>query len=71
MANPRHLTNHLLKIGDLSSEEARQLGPKLAGVQGVAEVQVVAEDGIAYLKVDNEPWTVTPWMNFPPPGRKL
>lgn len=53
MANPRHLTNHLLKIGDLSSEEARQLGPKLAGVQGVAEVQVVAEDGIAYLKVDN------------------
>lgn len=53
MANPRHLTNHLLKIGDLSSEEVRQLGPKLAGVQGVAEVQVVAEDGIAYLKVDN------------------
>jgi MFS family permease len=53
MANPRHLTNHLLKIGDLSSEEARQLEPKLAGVQGVAEVQVVAEDGIAYLKVDN------------------
>ena len=34
-------------------EEARQLGPKLAGVPGVAEVQVVAEDGIAYLKVDN------------------
>ncbi len=54
MANPRHLTNHLLTIGDLSSEEARQLGPKLAGVQGVAEVQVVAEDGIAYLKVDND-----------------
>ncbi len=54
MANPRHLSNHLLNVGELSLEEARQLGPKLAGVQGVAEVQVVAEDGIAYLKVDKD-----------------
>ncbi len=54
MASPRHLSNHLLKVGELSSEEAQKLGPKLAGVQGVAEVQVVPEDGIAYLKVDKD-----------------
>ncbi len=44
----------MLKVGELSSDEAQQLGPKLAGVQGVAEVEVVPEDGIAYLKVDTD-----------------
>lgn len=52
MSNPRYLSSQLLKVGPLSNTEATQLASRLCSVPGVAEVDVVAEEGVAYLKVD-------------------
>ena len=54
MSNPRYFSSQLLKVGPLEDEEARQLGSRLRDVPGVAEAEVVAGDGVAYLKVDKE-----------------
>lgn len=53
MRNPRYLSTHMLKVGVVSEDEARHLEAQLAQVQGVAEVVVIPEDGVAYLKVDS------------------
>jgi MFS family permease len=52
MANPRYLSSQLLRVGQLNETEAALLAERLLAVPGVAEAAVVAEDGIAYLKVD-------------------
>jgi len=52
MSNPRSLRLRMLKVGKLSPAEAGQLGSRLAQIPGVAEAVVVAEEGMAYLKVD-------------------
>lgn len=56
MREPRYLSNHLIKVGPtdapLSLEQAQTLAQRLLQVRGVAEATVIAEDGIAYLKVD-------------------
>ena len=52
MSNPRYLSSQLLKVGPLNDTEATQLALRLSNVPGVAEADVVAEDGVAYLKVD-------------------
>ncbi|MFV2055885.1 MAG: MFS transporter [Thiohalomonadales bacterium] len=52
MQNPRYLSSHLLRVGDVDEAQARDLVNKLTAVRGVAEAVVVIEDGIAYLKVD-------------------
>ena len=54
MSNPRYFSSQLLKVGPLGDEEARQLGSRLRDVPGVAEAEVVAGEGVAYLKVDKE-----------------
>jgi MFS family permease len=54
MSNPRYLSSQLLKVGPLDEAQARELSSRLAGVPGVAEAVVVAEDGVAYLKVDKD-----------------
>lgn len=54
MSNPRYLSSQLLKVGPLSDGEADALSTRLTDVPGVAEAVVVAEDGVAYLKVDKE-----------------
>jgi MFS family permease len=54
MSNPRYLSTQLLKVGELDESAARELAVRLRGIPGVAEAQVVAEDGIAYLKVDDK-----------------
>ncbi|MGH8510762.1 MAG: MFS transporter, partial [Gammaproteobacteria bacterium] len=51
---PRRLSNHMIKVGQLSSTEAGTLAGKLGGLAGVAEAVVVSEDGIAYLKIDRD-----------------
>ncbi len=51
---PRHLSNHMIKVGQLSGTEAGTLAGKLCGLAGVAEAVVVCEDGIAYLKIDRD-----------------
>jgi len=52
MKNPRYLTTQLLNVGVVSESEARQLVMQLTAVQGVAEAVVMADEGVAYLKVD-------------------
>jgi predicted MFS family arabinose efflux permease len=50
MKRPGHLTMRLIRIG--RPVDAQALAAKLRQVPGVAEVVVIAEDELAYLKVD-------------------
>lgn len=52
MKSPRYLDSYLLKTGPLNSGQAQQLCRRLKGLPGVAEAVFVAEEGVAYLKVD-------------------
>ena len=52
MRNPRPLTTHLLNLGAVSDDMVEDLTTRQMAVTGVAEAVVIAEDGIAYLKVD-------------------
>ncbi|MEJ2360743.1 MAG: MFS transporter [Gammaproteobacteria bacterium] len=54
MQSPRYLTTFLLNVGEIDPARAKSLGMELARVQGVAEAVVIAEDQVAYLKVDNK-----------------
>jgi len=51
MRQPRYLSSRLLKIGD--GVGADTLAARLLEVPGVAEAMVIAEEGVAYLKVDS------------------
>ena len=44
--------NLMFHVRKLSAAEARRLEEKLAGVRGVTEAKVIAEERVAYLKVD-------------------
>jgi len=52
MAQPSYLTTRLLPIADGKARDAETLAQKLRQLPGVAEAVVVAEENIAYLKVD-------------------
>ena len=52
MTAPAKLSSYLYKIA--ASPDPAQLTRQLAGLAGVAEVVVVAEEGVAYLKVDKQ-----------------
>lgn len=54
MAPPRHLSSLLINFGNLTAEEAFSLSSKLRRIQGVSEAVVLADDGVAYLKVEKE-----------------
>lgn len=54
MVKPSHLSNSLLRVGDVDDRQASLLVEKLLAVPGVEEAVVIAEDGIAYLKVDSK-----------------
>ncbi len=53
MRKPRYLSSQLLNVGVVSESRAEQLATDLTRVPGVEEATVIADDGIAYLKVDN------------------
>jgi len=42
----------MIKLGIINQEQAGQLVDRLSTIAGVDEAVVIAEDGIAYLKVD-------------------
>jgi MFS family permease len=44
--------NLIFPVRELSAAEARRLEERLAGVRGVTEAKVIAEENTAYLKVD-------------------
>lgn len=52
MKNPRYVSTYLLNIGKLEPEDVNPMVAKLVSIQGVAEATIVAEEGIAYLKVE-------------------
>jgi MFS family permease len=54
MSRPSHLTTRLVRIGQRAGADAGWLASRLQQVPGVAEVNVVAEEGLAYLKVDSK-----------------
>lgn len=52
MKRPSHLTTRLIRIG--ATVDSEELAAKLRRVPGVAEAVVIADEGLAYLKVDSK-----------------
>ncbi len=53
MRQPAYLSSRLLRVAVGDRQAAEALARRLGAVPGVAEAVVIAEDGVAYLKVDN------------------
>jgi len=53
MKQPSYLTTRLIRIGENRAVDAERLAASLREVPGVADVVVVAGEGLAYLKVDS------------------
>lgn len=54
MQPPLNFSSYLLRVGIMDELRAQQLAAQLSQVNGVAEVVVIAQEGIAYLKVDKK-----------------
>lgn len=54
MEKPPHLATFMLHVGDVDSSQAEQLRQELLTHVGVADVFIGAEEGVAYLKIDNQ-----------------
>ncbi|MBU6442670.1 MAG: MFS transporter [Alphaproteobacteria bacterium] len=54
MKNPSYLTTRLVRVGPAGAADPQSLAGRLRQVRGVAEAVVVAEEGLAYLKVDSK-----------------
>lgn len=54
MAQPSYLTTRLVPVGDGHGGDAESLAVRLRQVPGVAEAVVIAEEKLAYLKVDSK-----------------
>ncbi len=54
MKNPGYLSSLVLDVGEMDEQAAQALATELGGVPGVAEAVVIADEGVAYLKVDRE-----------------
>ncbi len=52
MTRPGRYSSRLLHVGPVSGQDADQLADRLGGITGVVEAVVVADEGVAYLKVD-------------------
>ena len=54
MRKPSYLTTKLVRIGETAAADPQSLAAKLLKVPGVTEAVIVAEEGLAYLKVDSK-----------------
>ena len=54
MREPRYLATTLINVGQVGGIKARQLELDIAKVNGVKEVSINLEEGVAYLKVESE-----------------
>ncbi len=52
MKQPRHLSSRMIRVEVSDSGTAKHLASQISQVAGVAEAVVIAEEGMAYLKVD-------------------
>lgn len=53
MKQPSYLTTRLIRIREGRAVDAQELAARLRQVPGVAEAVVIAEEELAYLKVDS------------------
>jgi predicted MFS family arabinose efflux permease len=54
MAQPSYLTTRLVPIGENRLSDAASLKTKLLGIPGVFEAVIIADENLAYLKVDSK-----------------
>lgn len=54
MARPRYWANLLISLQTMSQPHAEELTEKMLQINGVEDVTLHFEDGVAYLKVDNQ-----------------
>jgi hypothetical protein len=54
MARPRHLATRLVRISDAQAAGGESLAAKLRQMPGVSDAVVIAEENLAYLKVDSK-----------------
>ena len=54
MADIQYLKTRLVRVGTMAADQAALLARQLSGVAGVVEAVVIAEEGVAYLKVDEK-----------------
>ncbi len=54
MKKPHFHTSYLLNVGEINEAEAQEIIQGLSKVTGVVDVTVIAEDGVAYLKMDKQ-----------------
>jgi len=54
MKKPNFFTSYLLNVGEVTEKEALEIIKGLSLVAGVVDVTVIAEDGVAYLKIDKK-----------------
>jgi MFS family permease len=52
MKSPRYVSTYLLNVGKTAPEDINHLIAQLVAIRGVAEATVIAEENVAYLKVD-------------------
>lgn len=54
MERPKLVKTQLLRVGEIDQPQAAILAKQLLGIPGVSEAVVIAEDEVAYLKVDEK-----------------
>lgn len=54
MARPQQVKTRLINVGEMDEAQAALLAGQLRAVSGVVEAVVIAEDRVAYLKVDEQ-----------------
>jgi MFS family permease len=53
MRSPRQVSSQIVRVGAIATGDASAVQRRLLDIPGVEEAVVVAEEGLAYLKVDN------------------
>jgi MFS family permease len=70
MRRPRYLGTRVLRIGPQDPANAGKLAAQITAVRGVAEAVVIAEDEVAYLKIDQQQLDEDALQTFAVPAAK-
>jgi len=54
MREPQYSSSMLLNVGKLDNSQAAELANTLSQIEGVLDATVIADDGVAYIKVDKQ-----------------
>lgn len=54
MKKPHFHTSYLINVGEVTEGDAKEVVKGISQVRGVVDVTVIAEDGVAYLKIDKQ-----------------